>query len=347
VQPLRDQTYGQGPTATRVANDTSDTVHDMKVAVLAYDGVFDSGIAAILDILQAANSLREEHPSPPPPWQICTVGFRPQIRTGAGHLINTTPAAEARGADLLLIPAHAEKRPQALVEVVTGQETAAARDLVAGLREDGIPVGSACTGTFLLAQAAVLDGRQATTSWWLAPLFRRRYPLVELDETRMVTASDGVTTAGAAFGHIDLALAVVAATSPDLADLVARYLVIDRRPSQSAYTITSALAQSDPTTAAFERWVRTRLSEPFALGDAARDRGISQRTLQRALRRTLGTSPVHFVQDLRVEQATHLLRTTSEPLEVIARKVGYEHPNTLRVLLRERNGTTVAMLRKP
>ena len=63
------------------------------------------------------------------------------------------------------------------------------------------------------------------------------------------------------------------------------------------------------------------------------------------MRRTLGTSPVRFVQDLRVEQASHLLRTTDLPLEVIARKVGYEHPNTLRVLLRERTGETVGSLR--
>ena len=69
------------------------------------------------------------------------------------------------------------------------------------------------------------------------------------DEGRMVIASDGITTAGAAFGHVDLALAVVRTTSPAVADLVTRYLVIDERPSQSVYAIPSALAQSDPAVA--------------------------------------------------------------------------------------------------
>lgn len=55
---------------------------------------------------------------------------------------------------------------------------------------------------------------------------------------------------------------------PALADLVARYLVVDERPSQSAYAIPSALASSDPTVAAFERWIREHLDEPVTMADA-------------------------------------------------------------------------------
>ncbi len=161
----------------------------------------------------------------------------------------------------------------------------------------------------------------------------------------MVIASEGITTAGAAFGHVDLALAIVRGTSPALADLVARYLVVDERPSQSAYTIPSALAQSDPTVAAFERWVRDHMAEAFALSEAAKAIGISERTLQRSVQRTIGTSPIRFAQDLRIERASHLLRTTDMSLETISRKVGYEHSNTLRVLLRERTGKTISALR--
>ncbi|MBG0824297.1 helix-turn-helix domain-containing protein [Planomonospora sp. ID91781] len=317
----------------------------MDVAVLAYDGVFDSGFAAILDVLQAAGSMREELPQPPPAWRVTTVGFARQVRTGAGHLVSCAPVGEAGRADLLIVPALAERRPDALLAEAAGPATAEVRRLLAESRERGASVASACTGTFLLAESGVLDGRRATTSWWLAPHFRPRYPKVTLDQTRMVTASDGVITAGAAFGHVDLALAVVRMSSPALADLVARYLVIDERPSQSAYTIPGALAQHDPTVAAFERWIRARLDQPLSIADAAGALGVGERTLQRAVRRVMGTSPVRFVQDLRVEQARHLLRTTDLSVESIARRVGYEHPGTLRVLLRRRTGSTVADLR--
>ncbi|MFE5889689.1 GlxA family transcriptional regulator [Streptomyces sp. NPDC056462] len=317
----------------------------MDVAVVAYDGVFDSGLSALLDVIDGANAMREELPKPPPAWKVSTVGFRRRIRTGAGHVVETLPMDTAKEADLLLVPALAERRPDALIAHVSGSDTEPVRRLVAEIRERRIPIASACTGTFLLAESGVLDGRRATTSWWLAPYFRQRYPAVTVDETRMVTMSDGVTTAGAAFGHVDLALAIVRMSSPALADLVARYLVVDERPSQAAYTITSALAQSDPTLAAFERWARAHLDQPVSIADAARTLGVSERTLQRIVRRTLGTSPVRFVQDLRVEHASHLLRTTDLPLEAIARKVGYEHANTLRILLRERTGATASSLR--
>jgi transcriptional regulator GlxA family with amidase domain len=122
-------------------------------------------------------------------------------------------------------------------------------------------------------------------------------------------------------------------------------MVIDERPSQSAYTIPSALAQNDPVVAAFERWARERLDQPISIADAVKSLGVSKRTLQRTVQRTLGTSPIRFIQDLRVEQASHLLRTTTLSIESIARKVGYQHPNTLRVLLRQRSGRSTTALR--
>jgi transcriptional regulator GlxA family with amidase domain len=317
----------------------------MKVSVLAYDGIFDSGLAAVLDVLDTANGMRDGLDSPPPGWEVTTVAPRRRARTGAGHIVHAAALDAAREADLLVVPALNVRRPEELIEFVESAPAAPLRRLIASARAQGTPVYTACSGTFLLAEAGVLGRRRVTTTWWLTPAFRARYPGVNLDQTRMVVSSDGVTTAGAAFGHVDMALAVVRASSPALADLVSSYLVVDERPSQSAYTIPSALAQSDPAVAAFERWVRDRLADPISIPEAARAMGMSERTLQRATQRVLGTSPVRFVQDMRVEQAAHLLRTTDLSLEAISRQVGYEHANTLRVLLRERTGQTTRTLR--
>jgi transcriptional regulator GlxA family with amidase domain len=316
----------------------------MEIAVLACDGVFDSGLAAILDVLDHANAVAEQI-SPSLSWNVTTVGVDTMVRTGAGHLVPAEPLAHAETADLLIVPARAARGPADVLDFIGGDASLPVRDLIARTRQRCTPIASACAGTFLLAEAGVLDGLRATTTWWLAPAFRARYPKVDLDEGRMVVTSDGVVTAGAAFGHVDLALAIVRTSSPALADQVARYLVIDDRPSQSAYTIPSALAQNDPLVAAFERWVRERLAEPISIPHAAESIGVSERTLQRAVQRIMGTSPIRFVQAVRVERASHLLRTTDLSLETISRKVGYEHPNTLRLLLRERTGKTTAALR--
>jgi transcriptional regulator GlxA family with amidase domain len=267
------------------------------------------------------------------------------VRTGAGLFVAPEPLEQADTADLLVVPALGESDPAVLLDHVGGDASLPVRELIVRTRHRGTPIASACAGTFLLAEAGVLDGLRATTTWWLSPAFRNRYPKVELDHSQMVIGCEGITTAGAAFGHVDLALSIVRAGSPALADLVARYLVVDERPSQAAYTIPSALAQSDPTVAAFEVWTRDHLAEPISIPEAARAIGVSERTLQRSVQRTVGTSPIRFVQDLRIERASHLLRTTDLSLETISRKVGYEHPNTLRVLLRERTGKTTSALR--
>jgi transcriptional regulator GlxA family with amidase domain len=317
----------------------------MKVSVLAYNGIFDSGLAAVLDVLDTANAMRDGLDSPPPGWDVTTVAHGKRVRTGAGHIVNAAPLDAASDADLIIVPALNVRGPEELVEFIESTPAAPLRRLIARARARGTAVYTACSGTFLLAESGVLGERRVTTTWWLAPAFRARYPGVDLDQTRMVISSDGVTTAGAAFGHVDLALAVVRASSPALADLISSYLVVDERPSQSSYTIPSALAQSDPAVAAFERWARDRLAEPISIPEAARAMGVSERTLQRATQRVLGTSPVRFIQDMRVEQAAHLLRTTDLPLEAISRQVGYEHANTLRILLRERTGQTTRALR--
>ncbi|MGW5346375.1 helix-turn-helix domain-containing protein [Streptomyces sp. HUAS TT3] len=197
----------------------------------------------------------------------------------------------------------------------------------------------------ILAESGVLDGLRATSSWWMAPVFRERYARVAVDESRMVTTSDGVTTAGAASSHIDLALAIVRTCSPALADLVRHYLVVDDRAPQAAYTIPSTLARHDPLVSAFEQWVRARIGGPLSIAEAARDLGVSERTLQRTVTRVLGCSPIRLVQDLRVEQAEHLLRTTALSLTAVARRVGYEGPGPLRALLPARLGRSPRSLR--
>jgi transcriptional regulator GlxA family with amidase domain len=334
------------PITRRVSgrNDTIDRVSDMEVAVLVCPGVFDSGLTSILDVLDTANAMAEQL-AEAPRWNVTTIGFAPQVRTSAGLVVGCEPVARAEAADLLVVPAVNERRPDALVKFVGGDRSLPARELIAKTRARGAALASACAGTFLLAEAGVLDGLRATTTWWLAPAFRVRYPAIHLEQGSMVVHEDAITTAGAAFGHLDMALAIVRAGSPAVADLVAHYLVVDERPSQAPYLMPSALAQADPTVAAFERWARDRLAEAISIPEAARCLGVSERTLQRTVQRTMGTSPIRFVQDLRIERAIHLLRTTDLSLETISRRVGYEQATTLRTLLRERTGKTTTALR--
>ncbi len=197
----------------------------------------------------------------------------------------------------------------------------------------------------MLAEAGLLDGEEATTTWSVSPLFRQRYPRVHLDESRMLVPSSVGITAGAALGHMDLALWLIRQSSPELSSLVSRYLLADLRSSQAAYIVPNHLAQTDPLVARFERWSREHLRTGFSLGDAADALATSPRTLQRRCEAVLGKSPLAYFQDLRVERARALLQAGDSDVEAIATEVGYADGATLRTLLRRRLGRGVRELR--
>jgi transcriptional regulator GlxA family with amidase domain len=197
----------------------------------------------------------------------------------------------------------------------------------------------------VLAESGLLDGYDATTTWWLSPLFRQRYPNVHLDAHRIVVPSGGAITAGAALSHLDLALWLIRNHSPELAALVARYLVFDSRLSQSAYAISDQLSHSDVLVERFDRWVRQHLGTAISLDVVADELATSKRTLTRRLNAVLGKTPVEYIQDLRIERAVHLLRTSELTVERIAEQVGYADGHTLRTLLRRRIGKGVRELR--
>ena len=150
----------------------------------------------------------------------------------------------------------------------------------------------------------------------------------------MVVADGGFLTAGAAFAHIDLALSLLRSVSAELTQRVARLLLLDERPSQSAFVTYDLLEHDDPTVLAFERSAREHLADPFDVATAAAAIGTSRRTLERRTRAVLGMSPLAIVQRLRLERAQHLRRTTTLSTEAIAMRVGYANAETLRALER-------------
>jgi transcriptional regulator GlxA family with amidase domain len=319
------------------------TIPDMRIAVAALDGSFDSGLSVVLDVLATANSLRDDITGGPPPYEVVITGLATTARTGHGLSVETVPlTAMERLPDVFVGPALAAKTPPRIVEAVRNHPLL---EWIHTLYDSGVALAAACTGTFFLAESGVLDGHPATTSWWLGPAFRNRFPAVGLDDSRTLVIDGRLTTAGAAFAHIDLALSIVRQQSPALGDLVSRYLVIGDRPSQAAFAVPALLAGTDPTLAAFERWIRDHLAEPLLISEVSTKLGVSERTLQRSTAAVLGMSPLDFVQEVRLDQATFLLRTTDLTASAVAAAVGYQNVSTLRSLVRRRRRVTLNALR--
>jgi len=318
----------------------------MRIHVLALDGVFDTGLATVLDTFGTANALAEMTGVSSLRFQTTVVGLGKTVTTAQGLSMPVTAAARAETPDVVVMPAINRIMPDPLMQALASGEVREAGAVLRKWSGRGAQTAAACVGTFVLAEADLLDGEQATTTWWLAPLFRQRYPQVQLDETRLIVQSNAVVTAGAALGHLDLALTLVRGASPELAGVTAKYLVADARTSQAAYTIPGHLIHTDPLVHKFERWARERLAEGFSLDQAAAALATSKRTLARRMQSVMGKSPLDYFQDLRIERAVHLLETSQASVDQIAAEVGYAEGVTLRVLLRRKLGRGVREIRR-
>lgn len=318
----------------------------MRIHILALNGVFDTGLTAVLDAFGTANALAGMTGVSSLRFQTKVLGLRKTVTTAQGLIVPAASAARAQTPDAVVVPALMQLKPESLVHALASDEVRDAGALLRKWSKRGALVASACVGTFVLAEAALLDGEEATTTWWLSPLFRQRYPRVRLDESRIIVQSNTVVTAGAALSHLDLALTLIRRASPELANLTARYLVVDVRTSQSIYSIPDHLAHADPLVQQFERWARGRLSQGFSLDEAAEALATSKRTLARRMESVLGKSPLAYFQDLRIERAVHLLETSQASVDQIATEVGYAEGVTLRALLRRRLGRGVREIRR-
>jgi transcriptional regulator GlxA family with amidase domain len=317
----------------------------MRVDVLVLDGVFDLGLSAVLDVFQTANELIEAAGLVVPRFELRIVGVRKAVKTSQGLSV-PVHAVAPRTPDCVVVPAIGFKMPAPLEAALARPDIRDAASVLLKWAESGATMTAACVGTFVMAESGLLDHQHATTTWWLAPLFRKRYPNVLLDESNMIVKSGRFVTAGAALSHIDLALWLVRGVSPQLASLTAKYLIVDSRPSQSAYALTDHLIHSDPMVQRFESWARARLRRGFSLDDAAKAVGSSKRTLARRMQSVLGRSPLSYFQSLRVERAVHLLKTGTTSVDEVAARVGYAEGATLRTLLRRRLNLGVKEIRR-
>lgn len=307
----------------------------MRIGLLVQDGCFTSGVASIMDIVRIGELVRPQIDPSLPALELVVAGPRRRVVTGSGMTINTERAlGELDDLNVVIVPALGTITGPDTEAAIAGRDGRAVVRALGRLDPDRARLAAACTGVFSLAETGMLDGHRVTTTWFLLAAFRARYPAIAVDLDTMVVADGPFLTAGAAFAHIDLALAILRGISAELAQQVAHLLLIDQRPSQVGFVVYDHLDHHDPIVLDFERHLRQHLDQPFDIAQVARAIGTSRRTLERRTRTVLGLSPLEIVQRLRLQRAEHLRRTTDLSTEELAHRVGYANAETLRALRR-------------
>ena len=317
----------------------------MRVAILAYDGCMGAEVFGLSDVLLVANRLsRLRTPDAPTPFSVSIIGARAgQVRLAGGaqvSVVSPTPF------DLLVVPAfdfNATEEIDAILAVLD-EEKSLIRRAVEQRR-----VASICGGSLLLADAGVLDGRRATTAWAFAGEMARRYPKVEVVPEAMLVRDGEIVTSGAFTAYGDFALQLIRdCVGTRLARAVGRFSLIDNsRRSQAPY-LDARLGHKrrESFARAVSAWFEQRIGERYRLDALAAAFNLSSRTLLRKFRAEAGRSPLHLLQDLRVERAKLLRETTTLSVAQVAAEVGYLDVATFSRLFTRRTHLTPAAFRK-
>lgn len=313
--------------------------------ILCVDGVFDSAAHLLRDVLQAAaKTCQKQNSLNPISIQTCTIDGQ-AIRTGSGQTLVPDRKADAE-ADLVILPGISCENVSEIHSYLKQDSVVEVGNYLQHQHRARVELATACTGAWLVAEAGLLDGKKATTTWHLGTDFQNRYPNVNLQLGRMVTRDQGIWCAGAAMAHMDLALAIVTATcGAEISREVASRLLLDNRPSQSHYMVTDFLGEQSSDFHELDLWVREHIEDAFSVADMASAVGLSERSLARRVKKATGETPSQYVQRLRVNHAIFLLETTSLSFAEITRRSGYREPASLRRLIRKQTGRAPSSFR--
>lgn len=195
-----------------------------------------------------------------------------------------------------------------------------------GLHARGAALASACTGSFLLAEAGLLDRKSATTHWAFQDLFRERYPRVRLRPEAVLVDQGQLVTAGGATSFLNLALFLIERTlGAETARLASKMFLVDPNKSpQSAYALFSGQkSHGDDAILRAQEILETDPASHADVASLARQVSLSPRQFARRFLQATGSPPSAYARKVKVEAAKRLFETTRRSVAAVAGQVGY------------------------
>jgi transcriptional regulator GlxA family with amidase domain len=216
----------------------------------------------------------------------------------------------------------------------------------------GAMLCSACSGVFLLAETGLLDDRDSTIHWSYASHFRELFPRVPLQpEKTLVVAGERrqFVSCGASMSWHDLALYLIARhANPAAAQAIAKFFALQwHRDGLAHYMIFEGRRDhGDAAILDAQDWLAQHFTISDPVSEMVRRSGVAERTFKRRFAKATGHAPLAYVQCLRIEEAKRRLERTSDPIDEIGWRVGYEESAFFRRLFKRITGVTPGHYRR-
>lgn len=250
-------------------------------------------------------------------WRVVTLDGAPVPASNGLSLTPTVSLSEAGPLDLLMVCGGIDVRHS----VAPGLEDALRR-----LARRGTALGALCTGSFVLADAGLLDFYRCAIHWENLPAIREEFPEIDFVEDAYVIDRDRLTCTGGV-APLEMMLELIAAQGGKaLADKVSEQFILDRtaRVPGARREARPRRQLADPTLARAVRLMEGAIERPLAIAALAERLDVSARQLERLFRRHLGASPAAYQLGLRLERARELLRLSPLPVTDVGLACGFQ-----------------------
>jgi transcriptional regulator GlxA family with amidase domain len=207
-------------------------------------------------------------------------------------------------------------------------------------------VASICTGAFLLAEAGLLNGKQAVTHWTFCDRLAREYPKVAVRPEPIFLRDGSIYTSAGITAGIDLSLTLVEEdhgheTALRIARFLVMFLVRPGGQAQYSHMLSHQAVTSQPLRE-LQVWMLQHLREPLTVESLAERIGMSARHFTRVCLRETGMNPGQFVDRMRVEAAQQIIDSSSRGLKEIADSCGFQSADAMRRTFLRVLGVTAA-----
>ena len=202
----------------------------------------------------------------------------------------------------------------------------------------GSAICGEATGVFWMAEAGLLDGKEATTYWRFFKEFEQRFPKVLLNQDKHLADADNLFSAGGVTSACDLYIYLIERyCGAAVAQAVARDTLyeVQRNYTPGRIGFGGQKLHRDVSILQIQQWLEEHFADKFRFEDVAREHGMSIRNFMRRFQSATGDKPLHYLQRLRIETAKSLLSSTRKSIKTISYEVGYDDASFFARLFRQ------------
>lgn len=183
------------------------------------------------------------------------------------------------------------------------------------LGSKGALLGSASSGSFVLARAGLLEGYRCTIHWENLPVFRELYPTLNITRSIYEIDRDRATCSGGT-AALDMMLKLIEMDcGQDVARRISQMYQHDRlRTPEDQQRMEGKydLIRLSPKLAEAIDLMQNNIEDPLSPQEVAGHVGVSLRQLERLFKKYRGITPQRYYLRLRLENARQLLLYTSQ-----------------------------------